>query len=134
MGRRSAEATKARRTRRTRGEIGLRLFLLLVEAVVFFFDDVDGLPLAGALFVDVRPEEAEVDDWDWAIAGGNKPSQGRRKIPTNTATAKRRTQAYLVPEVGTHDRKIVFCETSYYFMLKVIAGSSNRAAVTLLVR
>jgi uncharacterized membrane protein len=51
MGRRLAEATKARRTRRTRGEMVLRLFLLvlvflvLVEAAVFF--------LAGVLFVEV---------------------------------------------------------------------------------
>jgi hypothetical protein len=42
MGRRLAEATKACRTRRTRGEMGLRFFLALV---VFRF--------AGALFAEV---------------------------------------------------------------------------------
>ena len=41
---------------------------------------------------------------------------------------------YLVPKVSTHDRKIVFCETSYYFMVKVVAGSGNGAPVTFLVR
>ena len=39
MGRRLAEATKARRTRRTRGEIFLCLFLY-VEAAVFFLPGV----------------------------------------------------------------------------------------------
>jgi hypothetical protein len=37
MGRRLAEATKARRTRRTRGEMALCFFLVLVEAAAFFF-------------------------------------------------------------------------------------------------
>lgn len=41
---------------------------------------------------------------------------------------------YLLPKVGTHDGEIVFCETSYYLILKVIAGSGNRVAVTFLVR
>ena len=41
---------------------------------------------------------------------------------------------YLLPKVGTHDRQIVFRETSYYFILKVIPGGCNSAAVTLLVR
>ena len=56
--------TKARRTRRTRGDTGLRFFLVLGEAAVFFFDDVDDLRLGGALFAealaDALPEEAEV--------------------------------------------------------------------------
>jgi hypothetical protein len=37
-------------------------------------------------------------------------------------------------EPGLQNGKVVFCETSYYFMLKVIAGSGNGVAVTLLVR
>jgi len=41
---------------------------------------------------------------------------------------------YLLPKVTTHDRQVVFCETSYYFMMKVIAGDCNRTPVTLLVR
>src|SRR5271169_5076859 len=41
---------------------------------------------------------------------------------------------YLLPKVGTHDGEIVFCETSYYLILKVIAGSGYRVAVTFLVR
>lgn len=40
----------------------------------------------------------------------------------------------LVPKVGTHNREIVFCETSYYFMLKVVGGSRSGIAVTFLVR
>lgn len=40
----------------------------------------------------------------------------------------------LVPKVGTHNREIVFCETSYYFMLKVVGGSGRCVPVTLLVR
>src|SRR6202161_1443830 len=40
---------------------------------------------------------------------------------------------YLVPKVGTHDGEIVFCETSYYFMLKVIGGSGGCVPVTFLV-
>src|SRR5260370_12021699 len=53
----------------------------------------------------------------------------RRPILQNDAL-----KPYLLPKVGTHDGKIVFCETSYYFMLKVIAGSGNRVPVTFLVR
>jgi len=50
MGRRLAEATKARRTRRTRGEAVLRFFLARVELEVagFFLTDV---LFAGAVFV-----------------------------------------------------------------------------------
>jgi len=90
MGRRLAEATKARRTLRTRGEAGLRFFLVvfvwaLVAAAVFFLLFLAVGPLSGVLAVGV-------DDWDWAAAGCKKPSQSRDKIPANTATAKRRTQ------------------------------------------
>src|SRR5260370_17023078 len=53
----------------------------------------------------------------------------RRPILQNDAL-----KPYLVQKVGTDDGKIVFCETSYYFMLKVIAGSCNGVPVTLLVR
>jgi len=61
MGRRLAEATKARRTRRTRGEMVLCFFLVLVEAAVFFLTGafltdarLAGALLTGALFADVR--------------------------------------------------------------------------------
>jgi hypothetical protein len=69
MGRRLAEATKACRTRRTRGEMGLCFFLValvamvrvLVEAAVFLEADVfladvfvAGVRFAGALFVAAR--------------------------------------------------------------------------------
>jgi len=56
MGRRLAEATKARRTRRTRGDMVLCFFLLLVEAAVFFLTGAlfAGALLTAALFADVR--------------------------------------------------------------------------------
>jgi len=87
MGRRLAEATKACRTRRTRGEIGLRFFFVLAEAAVVF--RLAGARFAALLLAGVL--STGVEDWDWATAGG-KPSQGREKIPTRAATAKRRTQ------------------------------------------
>jgi len=92
MGRRLAEATKARRTRRTRGETLLCFLLAAAEAVPFFpvggvvfppadfgvepFDPVlfDTVFLAGAL-------SAEGNAWGSASAGGKKPSEGRNKIP-----------------------------------------------------
>src|SRR5271167_2734932 len=104
MVRRLAEATKACRTRRTRGEMGLRFFLLLVEAAGFF---LAGAVFAGAFFAGVLLTDAdfffsagvsagtlsvEGGDWDWAAAGGKKPRQSRNKNPANTATAKPRTQ------------------------------------------
>src|ERR1035438_1998632 len=53
----------------------------------------------------------------------------RKTQPLNAAL-----KPYLLPEVGTHDGRVVFCETSYYFTLKVIGGSRNRGPVTFLVR
>src|ERR1039457_5131815 len=85
MVRRLAEATKACRARRTRGEMVLRFFLVLVKADVFFF-------FAGARFAGVVVVAADVDDLDWEVASGKKPSLGRKKIPAKTTTAKRRTQ------------------------------------------
>src|ERR1035437_5176507 len=116
MGRRLAEATKACRTRRTRGEMVLRFFLFLApaEAAVFFL--TDGF-LAGVLLVEAGLDVALFDvvlwagalaagggasyvstgDLDWATAGGTKASQTEgencnEKIPAKTRTAKRRTQ------------------------------------------
>jgi hypothetical protein len=66
--------------------MGLRFFLVLVEAAVFRL----AVRLAGALSADVLL--AGVDDLDWATAGGKKLSQSREKIPAKTTTAKRRTQ------------------------------------------
>jgi hypothetical protein len=104
MRRRLADATKARRTRRTRGEAGLRFFL-------FLLGEAAALPLAGARFADallagvlvVEVPGADVvfsgeDDWDWATAGGKKPSQSKKKIPANTTTAIRHTQTLLTAE------------------------------------
>src|SRR5208282_3658783 len=109
MRRRSAEATKARRTRRTRGEMVLCFFLALVEAAVFFLAgaflagarlagvllagaDLDGVLWAGALAAGDGASPVSTEDWDWATAGGKKPSQSREKNTAKTATAKRRTQ------------------------------------------
>jgi hypothetical protein len=73
--------------------MGLRFFLLvLAEGAVFFLTDVffAGARFAGTLLAGVL--SVGEDDWDWATADGKKPSQSRRKVPTKTATAKRRTQ------------------------------------------
>src|SRR6266852_6262120 len=98
MGRRLAEATKACRTRRTCGEIFLRFFLVLVEAAVFFLADVVlagvRLRLAGVPLTDT-----DEDELDWAAAGCKKLSQGRKKVPARTRTAKRRTQT--LPTAGS---------------------------------
>jgi len=63
MGRRLAEATKARRTLRTRGETVLcRFLLVLAEAEDFFVAEVflAGVFLAGALFsAGVRSDEGD---------------------------------------------------------------------------
>jgi len=74
MGRRLAEATKARRTRRTRGEMALRFFRVLVEAAALPFPGArlaGGLLavvlLAGVLLAGVLPDGA--GDCDWATAG-----------------------------------------------------------------
>jgi uncharacterized membrane protein YedE/YeeE len=77
--------------------MGLRFFLVLVflvlaAAAVFFLSDalVAGVLFAGALVAGVL--SVGVEDWDWATAGGQKPSQRRKKVPAKTTTAKRRTQ------------------------------------------
>src|ERR1700687_1001670 len=99
MGRRLAEATKACRTRRPRGEIFLRLFLVPVEAAVFFLADVAlaGVRFAGALLTDALVTAG--DELDWATAACKKTGQGRKKVPAGTRTAKRRTQT--LPTAGS---------------------------------
>src|SRR5450755_1006240 len=99
MVRRLAEATKARRTRRTRGERVLCFFLLRTETAAFLLADafLAGVRLAGALFFSAGVLSDGAGGWDSATAGGTKPmqsrpSQSRKKIPVKTATAKRRTQ------------------------------------------
>jgi hypothetical protein len=66
-------------------------------------------------------------------AARNRARAGR-KIRRKPRLQNGALKPYLLPKVGTHDGEIVFCETSYYLILKVIAGSGNRVAVTLLVR
>jgi len=162
MERRLAEAANACRTRRTRGETGLRRFFWLsfawpalapvvlalrLPTDAFFgaaasLDEVDfGAAALAAGFGDTGVEEgdgeggdAAVDDADWPPAECNKPVAGTNSVPAKNQTAKRSTQPYLQLEIGTHNLQIVFCETSYHFMLKVIPRSCNRIAVTLLVR
>lgn len=110
MGRRLAEATKACLARSTRGEIGLRFFLGLLEETVFFLAgavfDVDvadfDVVLAVALLLEVLLAGGwleVVGESDWATAGEKKPSVGRKKNPTKTATAKCRTQT--LPTAGS---------------------------------
>src|SRR5258708_16901251 len=100
MGRRLGEATKACRTRRTRGERGLRFFLELGEGEADVFLLAGGRLAGGALFAGALLTGAllagallgEEDKLDWAAAGGKKPRQGRKKNPAKTTTSKRRTQ------------------------------------------
>jgi len=91
MGRRLADATKACRTRRTRGEIVLCFFL--------DFEEVGFEVVAEATGLRLRGEDALLDeDWagvaasDWATAGCKIPSQSRKKFKTKNATAERHTQ------------------------------------------
>jgi len=103
MGRRLAEATKACRTRRTRGEMVLCVFLALVEVPVEdagFFLAGAGAFLAGALLAGaVAAGGFSTGVVDWAAADDKKPAQAREKIPAKTATAERRTQT--LPTTGS---------------------------------
>ena len=96
MGRRLAEAAKAWRARRTRGEIGLRRVLVLAFFELAFFEPVDFLPLVVdevacdarlllfvAVFVavfavvlaeDCGDDSVEAGGCDCAPAGNKKPS------------------------------------------------------------
>src|SRR5580704_4679126 len=98
----------------------MRLFLLVpLERAVFFlagvvfdvsvfeeavFADVV-LPVAASADGDLCPVPlaggslAVEDESDWATAGEKKPRQGRKKNPTKTTTAKRRTQT--LPTAGS---------------------------------
>src|SRR5258707_13505763 len=97
MGRRLAEATKACRTRRTRGERGLRFFLALGEGEAEVFLVAGGRLAGGALFAGALLTGAlldgallgEEDKLDWAGAGGKRPSQGRKKNPAKARPANR---------------------------------------------
>jgi hypothetical protein len=82
----------------------------LLEETVFFLDgEVFGVDvvvfdvvLAVALLLEALLAGGwleVVDESDWAAAGGKKPSTGRKKNPTKTTTAKRRTQT--LPTAGS---------------------------------
>jgi hypothetical protein len=114
MGRRLAEATKACRTRRTRGETGLRFLLLVVDATDFFLAGIffvevgvaalfvgaffgvalfDAVLFAGAFAAGDGASPGSSEDWDWAAADDKEPSEKRNKVPAKNATAKLRTKA-----------------------------------------
>src|SRR5271157_4461983 len=80
-----------------------------------------------------RSELAEMS-WTGRLPGAKSRARAGRKLQRKPQLQNGALKPYLVPEVGTHDRKVVFCETSYYFMLKVIGGSCNGVPVTFLVR
>jgi hypothetical protein len=121
MGRRLADATKACRTRRTRGETALRFFRVLVEATGFFlagvlFDEVGAAAFFAAPFflavffvaeffgdavfdgvllagaLAVGGGASPVSTEDWAAVDDKEPSENRNKVPAKNATAKLRTQ------------------------------------------
>ena len=112
MGRRLAEATKACRTRRTRGEIVLCVFLVPMEALVEVLVEDTGFFLAGvgaflggavlavaALAGAVAAGGFSTGVEDWAAAVSQKPAQAREKTPAKTTTAERRTQT--LPTTGS---------------------------------
>jgi hypothetical protein len=90
----------------------LRFFFLLLlgEAAAFFLTGVflaevgfeavlfDAALRVGALAAGAGASPVSTDGWDWATAGGKKPSQSREKNPANTTTAIRRTQILLTAE------------------------------------
>src|SRR5271166_1546078 len=161
MERKLAEATNAARARRIRGETGLRRFfaavffaagvfvagvrsvvfwaLLLLDAA-FFELDLVGEALCCAEFADFA-DGAAIESGAAGDAGGadcapawNNPGANRKSVSAKTETANLRTDSHLHLKVWTHHAQIVFCETSFDFIFKVIAGSCNRGPVTLLVR
>src|SRR5258708_37314921 len=73
-------------------------------------------------------------NWTGRLRPAKNRARAGRKFQRKPRLQNGALKPYLLPEVGTQDRKIVFCETSYYFILKGIAGSCNRLPVTLLVR
>src|SRR5258706_3127243 len=95
MGRRLAEATKACRTRRTRGERGLRFFLELGEGEADVFLLAGGRLAGGALFPGALLTGAllaaallvQEDKSDWAAAVVTKPRQDRKPNPSETTTS-----------------------------------------------
>ena len=118
MGRRLAEAANAWRTRRTRGDTGLRRFFWLVLLGVVFLGLVfftlvwvwlfwpavarcaeDFAGLADA-FGDDGEDGGGVD---CPAADCHKPNSKRKIVPAKNQTTKRRTKAYLLPEIGTHN-------------------------------
>jgi hypothetical protein len=97
MKRRLAEATKAWRARRTRGETLLCFFRAVEAAAVpLLLLGAEpcgvGVRLTAEGFAGVPSVGADVGDWDWAFAGGQEPSENRSKIPAKATTAKQRTQ------------------------------------------
>src|SRR5216684_3924263 len=72
--------------------------------------------------------------WTERMRAARSRARAGKKFQRKLKLQNGALKPYLLPKVGTHDGKIVFCETSYYFMLKVIAGSCNGVPVTLLVR
>ena len=119
MARKLAEATKAARARRTRGETGLRRFFAaafwavvfrapVLEALAFFWpggivdvlwadDDFDGEAAAG-----MSGDAEGAGDVNWAPAW-NDPGVNRKNVSAKTETANLRTEPYLHLKVGTHN-------------------------------
>src|SRR5216683_1528554 len=72
--------------------------------------------------------------WTGQMQAARSRARAGRKFQRKLKLQNGALKPYLLPKVGPHNGKVVFCETSYYFMLKVIGGSGNRVAVTFLVR
>src|ERR1700693_3244778 len=72
--------------------------------------------------------------WTGRPRGARNRARTKKDLARKTQLQNGALKPYLVPKIGTHDGEIVFGETSYYFMLEVIAGCGNCIPVTFLVR
>src|SRR6202158_6452950 len=72
--------------------------------------------------------------WTGRLRPAKKGARAGRKFQRRPRLLNGALKPYLVPEVRTHDGRIVFCETSYDLILKVIARCCNRFPVAFLVR
>src|SRR3981081_2444564 len=72
--------------------------------------------------------------WTERLQAAKKRARAGRNFQRRPRLLNDALKPYLVPEVRTHNGRIVFCETSYNLILKVIARCCNRLPVAFLVR
>src|SRR5260221_5658347 len=72
--------------------------------------------------------------WTGQLLAAKSRGRAGRKFQRKPRLRNDALKPYLVSEVRTHDGRIVFGETSYDLILKVIARCCNRLPVPFLVR